>query len=373
MDSKINIKARIKRHSRVLLEQKKKGFSNQNYLRATFGYKIISFIVLVLIPIYPVFSLFINNVSEEKFNRGNIDEGSILSSYSGNGDAFWDGDVFIQSKESFLYINAPIDKERDVSGSSEIVEYKVKPWESVAFISQKFGVSKNTIYWANDFSKSHTIHPGDVIKVPPVSGIIHTVKSGDTISGIAEKYDVSEKKIMRQNLLLSGADLKAGSTIIVPWAEKELVKPVYTSAPTHIKRKIKKWWYAFSRAGKSEYVSTVWRYKLTQKPKYHTFYWGNCTWYVAKYKTVNWWGNANAWIKNAKAKWHATGKNPTLGSIIVFNGRWYNPRYGHVAIVMDIKKDYLIVSDMNYRRLWEITTRKIYKNDRAILWYIYVD
>jgi surface antigen len=87
---------------------------------------------------------------------------------------------------------------------------------------------------------------------------------------------------------------------------------------------------------------------------------------VASYKNVNWRGNANQWLRNARAKGHATGSTPTLGSIVVLNGRGYNPRYGHVAIVMEVKKDYLIVSDMNYRRLYEVTYRKIPINDRAI-------
>jgi surface antigen len=34
---------------------------------------------------------------------------------------------------------------------------------------------------------------------------------------------------------------------------------------------------------------------------------------------------------------------------------------------------HVIVSDMNYRRLWEVTTRKVPRNDRTIQWYIYVD
>jgi surface antigen len=40
---------------------------------------------------------------------------------------------------------------------------------------------------------------------------------------------------------------------------------------------------------------------------------------------------------------------------------------------MDIKADHIIVSDMNYRRLNEITYRKIPKNARSIKGYIYVD
>jgi surface antigen len=46
--------------------------------------------------------------------------------------------------------------------------------------------------------------------------------------------------------------------------------------------------------------------------------WGNCTWYVASYKNVNWRGNANQWLKNAAKAGHATGTNPSIGAIIQF-------------------------------------------------------
>lgn len=78
-------------------------------------------------------------------------------------------------------------------------------------------------------------------------------------------------------------------------------------------------------------------------------------------------------MRNASAKGHATGSNPSIWAIVQFAGRWYNPYYGHVGIVIDMTSTHIIVSDMNYRRLGEVTTRKVPINDRTIQWYIYVD
>jgi surface antigen len=111
----------------------------------------------------------------------------------------------------------------------------------------------------------------------------------------------------------------------------------------------------------------VWR-----KPK-HSFYWWNCTWYVAQYKNVNWWGDANEWLRNARSKGHATGNSPKLWAIVSFEWRGYNPVYGHVWIVVWIKWWDIIVSDMNYRKLWEVTYRRVSQDNRAIEGYIYVD
>jgi len=329
-----------------------------------------------LVPIYPAFSSFIHNNTAAEFYRGDVDEDSIITSFYKSWDSVWESDFVVESKDSFLSINTTLEWARNSFGT-DIIEYTVKEGESVALVSEKFKVSKNTIYWANDLNIGATVHPWDVLKVPPVSGYIHTVQSWDTISSIAQKYDIAVDEILAQNLMTSSDTLSKWKDLIVPGATKPKPKPVYV-APTYARSwsssSSSSWgWYSFAAAAKSEYVNTVWRYKLTPKPSYHTFYWWNCTWYVAKYKTVNWWGNANQWLRNAQAKWHPTWNTATLGSIVVLNWRGYNPRYGHVAIVMDIKSDHLIVSDMNYRRLGEVTTRKIPKNDRAIMWYIYVE
>lgn len=378
MSPKINLRARIERHSRVLQHNiyatsKKTGKT---------GLAIVSMIAIFMFPIYPTFANFVNNGSATDFYRGDIDESTIISSYFGDNDTVGDGDVFIQSKDSYLYVNAGLDEEsRDVSSSKEIIDYEVKGGESVGSIAEKFNITRNSIFWANNFDASHIIHPGDIIKVPPVSWLIHEVKSGETLSGLAAKYKVDTEDIMRQNLLLTAEDLKIGDSIVIPGAIKEVPKPVVVPKATSTTKTTStkattssaNSWYSFAAAATSEYVNSTGTFKLTWRAPQHTFYWGNCTWYVAQYKNVNWWGNANQWLANARAKGHATGSNATIGSIVVFNGRWYNPYYGHVAIVTDIQGWNLIISDMNYRALWEVTTRKIPASDRAIQWYIYVD
>ncbi|HRI35749.1 MAG TPA: CHAP domain-containing protein [bacterium] len=103
------------------------------------------------------------------------------------------------------------------------------------------------------------------------------------------------------------------------------------------------------------------------------FVWGNCTYFVAMNKTVTWRGNAKEWLRNAAKQGVPTGSVPATGAIVVFNGHGYNPYYGHVGIVLEVHDDYIIVKDMNYRALNEVTVRKVLKNEAAIKGYIYVD
>lgn len=183
-------------------------------------------IAIFLLPVYPTFASFVNQTSSTEFDRGEIDESSIISSYFGDTETVGDGSVFIQSKDSYLHVNAAmIDGDNTISASKEIVDYEVLGGESIASIAAKFNVSEDSVLWANNFVKNQIIHPGDIIKVPPVSGLIHKVQSGDTLSGLAAKYKVSSEDIMRQNLLLKAEDLKIGASIVIPGAKKEIPKP----------------------------------------------------------------------------------------------------------------------------------------------------
>lgn len=100
---------------------------------------------------------------------------------------------------------------------------------------------------------------------------------------------------------------------------------------------------------------------------------GQCTWYVARNKSVTWRGNANQWMRNARAQGVPTGQTPVVGAIVQFSGHGYHSYYGHVGIVTDIQGGNLIVSDMNYRGPYEVTIRKVPIDHPAIDGYIYVD
>jgi len=373
MVSKVNLKARIERHSRIL----KDNLWNIHPFRAIyhkFNYNIVLFIVVFLFPVYPLFSSFFYENPQYDFYRWDIDESSILDYYSEKDSSETPA---IISNDSFLSINTFTSWIRDITWFKEIIEYEIKPWDSLSVIASRFGVSSNSILWANNFSSSKVLHPGEVIKIPPVSWIIHKVVSGDTVSSLAKKYKVSEEKILAQNWLSQNETIKLWENLIIPWAVKEVpvVVPKSTSKKAVTKTKTTSWqkYYSFTDWGNSEFVDTDWVYQLVKRTPQWIFAKWNCTWYVAQYKNVDWSWNAKDWLRNAAAKWHNVWSSPWIWAIVVFHGKWYNPRYGHVWIVIDVVKDNIIVKDMNYRLLYEVTVRKVPINDRAIMWYIYVD
>ncbi len=104
-----------------------------------------------------------------------------------------------------------------VKPRSEIEEYKIKTEETLSSIAKDKGISVDTIKWANDLT-SDSIKPGDSLKILPVSGVSHIVKSGDTLASVAKKYSAEQQAIMDFpfNDVPDDFSLKVGQVLIVP-------------------------------------------------------------------------------------------------------------------------------------------------------------
>jgi len=98
--------------------------------------------------------------------------------------------------------------------NDQISVYQVKEGDTISQIADMFGVSVNTIKWANGLERAIT--PGDSLVILPISGIKHTVKAGGTITDIAKKYKADAKEIALFNGVSIDATLTVGQEIIVP-------------------------------------------------------------------------------------------------------------------------------------------------------------
>ena len=83
-----------------------------------------------------------------------------------------------------------------VQGQGGIAEYQVAGGDTVSSIAQKFGVSLDTIRWVNNLKSIDDIKPGQVLRVLPISGVLHSVRRGETVYSVAEIYGVSPQPIV---------------------------------------------------------------------------------------------------------------------------------------------------------------------------------
>lgn len=103
---------------------------------------------------------------------------------------------YFQSESlSFDPFENPITTIISAKPRSGIEKYKVREGETLASISERFQVSVNTIKWANNL-KSDSIKSGQELEIPPVTGVVHKVTTGENIYVIAKKYQVDAQNIV---------------------------------------------------------------------------------------------------------------------------------------------------------------------------------
>ena len=117
----------------------------------------------------------------------------------------------------------------------EVITYRVERGDSITTIANKFGVSEDTIRWANDMSDD-TLSIGEELQILPVTGVSHKVAAGETVYTIAEKYDTEPQKIadFPFNEFAGNGEtlaLVTGQLLVVPDGIKPSEKPVARPRP----------------------------------------------------------------------------------------------------------------------------------------------
>lgn len=279
--------------------------------------------------------------------------GQVSDFDEGFGGSELSGNILIQGI-AFLGISNPSPNftnglgiyDRQRSGA---ITYEVQSGDTPSYIAASFGISTNTLLWANNLSYWSVIKPSQKLVILPTSGVIHEVKKGETLAKIVKKYEGDFEKTLAYNGLPASGSLKPGQEIIIPNGKK----PVYYQPAVS---------YTYSYSPGSYYGP--------YGDKSHKFPWGQCTWYVAQKRLVTWSGHAKYWLGNAQAQGLPVcyGRNcePRPGAIIATSETWY----GHVAYIEAVSGDYITVSEMSLGQ-GKLKTRIFNKDDRRIKGYIY--
>src|SRR3989344_6487383 len=96
---------------------------------------------------------------------------------------------------------SPLTIDQNQTSRDQIIYYTVEDGDSVSKIADEFGISPNTLLWANSLSSVDYIKAGQRLEILPTDGIKYTVKQGDTLSLIAQKYKTDAEEIIAYNNL----------------------------------------------------------------------------------------------------------------------------------------------------------------------------
>lgn len=120
----------------------------------------------------------------------------------------------------------------------DIIDYKVKSGDTLSSISKAYNVDINSIKAINPKLSVNNLSIGDVLKIPPVSGVVVTVKAGDTVQSLAKKYGLASAQPIADWPYNNFVDdekftLASGQTLVIPGGvmPEEVVRPVYQSTP----------------------------------------------------------------------------------------------------------------------------------------------
>jgi murein DD-endopeptidase MepM/ murein hydrolase activator NlpD len=115
-------------------------------------------------------------------------------------------------------------------GSGLVKTYTVTATDTLAGIANKFSVSVMTVLWANNLKSKDDIHKGQVLRIPPVTGLIVKVTATDTLDAIAARYNVDSTDILATNGI-EDPNLVVGQILVIPGAQgaaipKPALRPV---------------------------------------------------------------------------------------------------------------------------------------------------
>jgi LysM repeat protein len=105
------------------------------------------------------------------------------------------------------------------SSPDQIVAYTVQEGDTPSVIAERFGISLNTLLWANNIRKSSVVKVGDELIILPITGVRYEVGKGDTLESIAKKFRADKADIASYNGLLLDGPLSPGEIIIIPDGE----------------------------------------------------------------------------------------------------------------------------------------------------------
>lgn len=99
-----------------------------------------------------------------------------------------------------------------------IVKHTVKKGEDISRIAEKYGTDASTIRGINNL-KSVVLSPAQEILVINKKGHIHSVSRGDTVENISRKYGINAKTILIANDLEYETDILDEKVLFIPGAK----------------------------------------------------------------------------------------------------------------------------------------------------------
>jgi murein DD-endopeptidase MepM/ murein hydrolase activator NlpD len=100
--------------------------------------------------------------------------------------------------------------------------YRLEEGDMIGDLALKFGLNQDTIISYNAVKNTRLLQIGQVLKIPNQDGILYTVKEGDSLEKIAEKYQSDTEALRTVNELFSDT-IHTNTVLFIPNARLDWV------------------------------------------------------------------------------------------------------------------------------------------------------
>lgn len=123
-----------------------------------------------------------------------------------------------QKSEDFK--NKILSEDEEASSGKDHIAYTVKPGDTLSTISNRFRVPVHLISKSSGIRPDSTLRVGQKLTIPNRPGIYYRIKAGDRLAKVASYYSVKVEEIEKDNPSLHNLDLlPVGASIFLPNAK----------------------------------------------------------------------------------------------------------------------------------------------------------
>jgi murein DD-endopeptidase MepM/ murein hydrolase activator NlpD len=117
------------------------------------------------------------------------------------------------------------------------IDYTVVVGDSVFGIAQAFGLTPESVLWANYEilnDNPDELSPGMSLIIPPVDGVLYQWQEGDTIQGVAERFEAKPEDVLGwsgNRIDLIDPEINVGAMVMLPGGHREFRQWIVPTIP----------------------------------------------------------------------------------------------------------------------------------------------
>lgn len=130
------------------------------------------------------------------------------------GDLLKNSDMVVSSTDGVL-ANPIMSDVQVAPEGKKVTAYKVKKGDTLSGLADEYNIDADTIVFNNNL-KGDSLTPGQTVYIPPVDGLLYEVKADTDLSKIADEYKTDLQTMADINDITAKAKLQKGERIVIP-------------------------------------------------------------------------------------------------------------------------------------------------------------